>query len=199
MYYILYIVHDIITFPFFLKNHFHSSFFTIHCNVTKSLYFFVKNYLQTEKVCYTKISNDSYYCFGGESMKTVQKHSKKRDAILQVIRSTDSHPSAEWIYSQVKPIYPDISLGTVYRNLALFEETGEVIAVATVDGQKRYDATADPHTHFICECCNSVIDVETPQPFAEMYKALRQVHGLEANHHSLTFYGKCDKCQNGKN
>ena len=132
-------------------------------------------------------------------MKTVQKHSKKRDAILQVIRSTDSHPSAEWIYSQVKPIYPDISLGTVYRNLALFEETGEVIAVATVDGQKRYDATADPHTHFICECCNSVIDVETPQPFAEMYKALRKVHGLEANHHSLTFYGKCDKCRNGEN
>ena len=129
-------------------------------------------------------------------MKTVQKHSKKRDAILEVIRSTDCHPSAEWIYSQVKPIYPDISLGTVYRNLALFEETGEVIAVATVDGQKRYDATADPHTHFICECCNSVLDVETPQPFREMYNSLSKEYGLKANHHSLTFYGKCDKCQN---
>ena len=129
-------------------------------------------------------------------MKTVQKHSKKRDAILQALRSTDCHPSAEWVYNQVKPVYPDISLGTVYRNLALFEETGEVIAVATVDGQKRYDATADPHTHFICEDCHSVIDVETPQPFAEMYKALRNQHGLKASHHSLTFYGKCDKCQN---
>ncbi|MBQ6896560.1 MAG: transcriptional repressor [Oscillospiraceae bacterium] len=132
-------------------------------------------------------------------MKPVQKHSKKRDAILQAIRSTDCHPSAEWIYSQVKPIYPDISLGTVYRNLALFEETGEVIAVATVDGQKRYDATADPHTHFICECCKSVIDVETPQPFAEMYTALSREHGFRADHHSLTFYGRCDKCQNGEN
>ena len=129
-------------------------------------------------------------------MKTVQKHSKKRDAILQVIRSTDCHPSAEWIYSQVKPIYPDISLGTVYRNLALFEETGEVIAVATVDGQKRYDATSEAHTHFICECCNSVIDVETPQPFEEMYKSLGKEYGLKASYHSLTFYGKCDKCQN---
>lgn len=132
-------------------------------------------------------------------MKTVQKHSKKRDAILQVIRSTTCHPSAEWIYGQVKPLYPDISFGTVYRNLALFEETGEVIAVATVDGQKRYDATASPHTHFICEDCSSVIDVDTPQPFQEMYNALRKDHGFEANHHSLTFYGKCDKCQNGKN
>jgi len=132
-------------------------------------------------------------------MNTAHKHSKKRDAILQAIRSTDCHPSAEWIYNKVKPIHPDISLGTVYRNLALFEQTGEVIAVATVDGQKRYDATADPHTHFICECCNSVIDVETPQPFSEMYKALSKEHGLKADHHSLTFYGKCDKCLNGEN
>ena len=129
-------------------------------------------------------------------MNTVHKHSKKRDAILQVIRSTDCHPSAEWIYNQVKPIHPDISLGTVYRNLALFEQSGEVVAVATVDGQKRYDATADTHTHFICECCNSVIDVDTPQPFAEMYKALKKEHGFKADYHSLTFYGKCDKCQN---
>jgi len=132
-------------------------------------------------------------------MNTVHKHSKKRDAILQAIRSTDCHPSAEWIYNKVKPIHPDISLGTVYRNLALFEQTGEVVAVATVDGQKRYDATADTHTHFICECCNSVIDVETPQPFSEMYKALSKEHGLKADHHSLTFYGKCDKCLNGEN
>ena len=125
-------------------------------------------------------------------MNTVHKHSKKRDTILQVIRSTDSHPSAEWIYNQVKPIHPDISLGTVYRNLALFEQTGEVIVVATVDGQKRYDATADTHTHFICECCNSVIDVDTPQPFNEIYTSLMKDHGLKANFHSLTFYGKCD-------
>lgn len=130
-------------------------------------------------------------------MNTAHKHSKKRDTILQVIRSTDCHPSAEWIYSKVKSLHPDISLGTVYRNLALFEQTGEVIAVATVDGQKRYDATTDNHTHFICECCKSVIDVKTPQPFAEMYNTLGKEHGFCANHHTLTFYGRCDKCQNG--
>ena len=129
-------------------------------------------------------------------MNTAHKHSKKRDTILQIIRSTNCHPSAEWIYNQVKPIYPDISLGTVYRNLALFEQNGDIIAVATVDGQKRYDATSNPHTHFICQHCNSVIDVETPQSFMDVYRTLDTEHGLKANFHSLTFYGECDKCKN---
>ena len=129
-------------------------------------------------------------------MEQKAKHFRKRDAILTCLRQTDVHPSADWVYARLKPEYPDISLGTVYRNLALFEQTGEIISVATVDGQKRYDATADPHTHFICESCNSVIDVETPQPFAEMYKALKKEHGFKADYHSLTFYGKGDKCQN---
>ena len=132
-------------------------------------------------------------------MSTTQKHSKKRDTILEVIRSTTCHPSAEWIYNQVKPIYPDISLGTVYRNLALFEQNGDIISVATVDGQKRYDATTPSHIHFICESCNSVIDVAIPQTFQDMYSIFEKDHGLQATHHSLTFFGKCDKCQNGKN
>ena len=125
------------------------------------------------------------------------KHSRQREAIRENLMHRCDHPTAEMVYMDIKEDFPNISLGTVYRNLALFEETGEVIAVATVDGQKRYDATADPHTHFICECCKNVIDVETPQPFSEMYKALRNEHGFEADHHSLTFYGRCDKCRNG--
>ena len=128
-------------------------------------------------------------------MNTVHKHSKKRDAILQVIRSTDCHPSAEWIYNQVKPIHPDISLGTVYRNLALFEQSGEVVAVATVDGQKRYDATTKPHTHFICECCGSVIDIETRQSDKALYDKIDSDYGFSVNYHNLTFYGKCKNCK----
>ena len=51
-----------------------------------------------------------------------KKHSKKRDAILECVRSTTAHPSAEWIYAQLKPQIPDLSLGTVYRNLAAFKQ-----------------------------------------------------------------------------
>ena len=128
-------------------------------------------------------------------MNTVHKHSKKRDTILQVIRSTDCHPSAEWIYNQVKPVYPDISLGTVYRNLSLFEQNGDIIAVATVAGQKRYDATTKPHTHFICECCGSVIDIETRQSDKALYDKIDSDYGFSVNYHNLTFYGKCKNCK----
>ena len=128
-------------------------------------------------------------------MNTAHKHSKKRDTIMQTIRSTNCHPSAEWIYNQVKPIYPDISLGTVYRNLALFEQSGEVVAVATVDGQKRYDATTKPHTHFICECCGSVIDIETRQSDKALYDKIDSDYGFSVNYHNLTFYGKCKNCK----
>lgn len=128
-------------------------------------------------------------------MNTVHKHSKKRDTILQVIRCTDCHPSAEWIYNQVKPVHPDISLGTVYRNLSLFEQNGDIIAVATVDGQKRYDATTKPHTHFICECCGSVIDIETRQSDKALYDKIDDDYGFSVNYHNLTFYGKCNNCK----
>ena len=129
-------------------------------------------------------------------MTTVQKHSKKRDAILNVIRSTDCHPSAEWIYNQVKPVHPDISLGTVYRNLSLFEQNGDIITVATVDGQKRYDATTKPHTHFICECCGEVIDIETSDTDRDLYEKISSEHGFTVRSHNLTFYGLCVKCRN---
>ena len=128
-------------------------------------------------------------------MNTVHKRSKKRDTILQGIRCTDCHPSAEWIFKQVKPVYPDISLGTVYRNLSLFEQNGDIIAVATVDGQKRYDATTKPHTHFICECCGSVIDIETRQSDKALYDKIDSDYGFSVNYHNLTFYGKCKNCK----
>ena len=63
-----------------------------------------------------------------------RKHSKKRDAIYECVRSTKTHPSAEWVYSRLKPEIPDLSLGTVYRNLAMFKQEGDIISVGTVGG-----------------------------------------------------------------
>ena len=67
-------------------------------------------------------------------MEQRSKHFKKREAILNCLRSTTCHPSAEWVHAQLKAEYPDISLGTVYRNLALFKEQGLIISVGTVNG-----------------------------------------------------------------
>ena len=95
-------------------------------------------------------------------MSTMRRHSKKRDAILSCIRRSHLHPSAEWIYTQLKPEHPDLSLGTVYRNLALFRESGEIVCVATVHGVERLDAVTEPHAHFICEQCDALICAVRP-------------------------------------
>lgn len=72
------------------------------------------------------------------------RYSPKRDAILQCLRSTTCHPSAEWVYSQLKPRIPDLSLATVYRNLARFRAEGAVQVIGCVDGEDRYDGDTAP-------------------------------------------------------
>ena len=118
-----------------------------------------------------------------------KRYSPKRDAILRCLRSTTCHPSAEWVYSQLKPEIPDLSLATVYRNLARFRAEGEVQVIGCVDGEDRYDGNTAPHGHFICRGCGAVIDlppipVDTPD--------LAQVGWQES--YSVTFYGRCNQC-----
>lgn len=122
-----------------------------------------------------------------------RKHSKKRDAILECVRSTDTHPSAEWVYAQLKPLIPDLSLGTVYRNLAAFKQEGIITSVGVVDGMERFERCTAPHAHFICTHCSAVIDIDgidPPQKLAE------QVHCGSVRDCVLTFTGICNHCVN---
>ena len=93
-------------------------------------------------------------------MEQVRKHSRKRDAILRCVRSTDCHPTAEWVFSRLKPEIPDLSLGTVYRNLAMFKEEGTILSLGVVHGLERFDRRVDPHCHLACQRCSRVLDVE---------------------------------------
>ena len=79
--------------------------------------------------------------------------------MLAALRATTEHPTAEMLYNTLKPEYPELSLGTVYRNLSVLAEEGLVVSVAHVNGQERYDARVEPHTHFICRRCARVIDL----------------------------------------
>ena len=74
----------------------------------------------------------------------IQKKSRKRDAILACVCSTDTHPTAEWVYTQLKPDIPDLSLGTVYRNLAMFRREGIIGSAGVVNGLERYDRNPLP-------------------------------------------------------
>ena len=127
-------------------------------------------------------------------METTRKHSKKRDAILQCICSTKSHPSAEWVYQQLKPQIPDLSLGTVYRNLAMFKADGTIQSLGTVAGLERYDGNTDPHTHFICTACGKVIDLESVElPRLTLQEAENGAGGSIASY-QLQFFGQCADC-----
>ena len=84
------------------------------------------------------------------------KQFRKRNAILACLQRATTHPSAEMVYEMLQKEHPDISLATVYRNLARFKSQGLVNSVATVHGVERFDAMTHPHVHFICSSCDAV-------------------------------------------
>lgn len=127
-------------------------------------------------------------------MERVRKHSKKRDAILDCIRRTKCHPSAEWVYQQLKPEIPDLSLGTVYRNIAMFREEGTIQSIGVVGGLERYDYNTEPHTHFICTSCNQVLDLDEIELPQETLEAAEKLLGGSIATYQLQFTGRCGDC-----
>lgn len=127
-------------------------------------------------------------------MERTTRYSKKREAILDAMRRTESHPTAEWLYQQLKPEHPDLSLGTVYRNLTLFREQGVIRSVGVVDGHERFDANTENHTHFICARCHAVIDIPDVGAGEQVEQQVCRRYGFRTDHHDLTVFGTCDQC-----
>ena len=125
-----------------------------------------------------------------------KKHFRKRDAILTCLRQTTVHPSAEWIFTQLKPEIPDLSMGTVYRNLTLFKEQGVIASVGTVKGVERFDGNTDPHVHFFCTECGAVVDLTGLTVPEELNKAAATETGGQVGTCQLTFTGVCLECLN---
>ncbi|WP_050698520.1 Fur family transcriptional regulator [Anaeromassilibacillus senegalensis] len=127
-------------------------------------------------------------------MEKRQNFSRKREAILATIRGTKVHPTAEWVYQQLKPAYPDLSLGTVYRNISQFKNDGVIISVGVVNGQERFDGDLKPHTHFICTSCGAVIDIPGEFISQRVNKQVAQEHGLQVESNEVIFRGTCSEC-----
>ncbi len=127
-------------------------------------------------------------------MAGTAKHFRKRAAILDCIRQTTVHPSAEWIYAQLKPDFPDLSLGTVYRNLTLFREQGLIMSIGTVNGVERFDGFTQPHVHFICTQCGQVMDLKEVQIPQEVSDEVMSSTGGSVGGVQLTFTGICREC-----
>ena len=128
-------------------------------------------------------------------MERTNKHFRKRDAILNCVRSTTAHPSADWVFEHVKEQVPDISLATVYRNLALFKEQGLIASLGTVNGVERFDGNTEPHVHFICTQCGGVLDLPEISVPEELNSAVARSSGGRVDNCQLSFTGICGECR----
>ena len=125
-------------------------------------------------------------------MESTGKQFRKRGAILSCLRATQAHPSAEMLHEMLQQEHPDISLATVYRNLAKFKAEGKIMSVATVKGVERFDANINPHVHFVCANCDSVIDLhQIPMP----HYGAEACGGCRVESCALTLTGLCSDCQ----
>ncbi len=119
--------------------------------------------------------------------------SSKRNAIYNAVCSTDTHPSARWVYDALKPDIPDLSLGTVYRNIALFKDEGKVRVVCNVNGEERIDGDTTPHSHFVCNKCGNVYDIGDKGNFSDNCSELAE-SGFRVESKYVLYYGICPKC-----
>ena len=128
-------------------------------------------------------------------MEAHTKQFKKRNAILTCLQMTDKHPSAEMVHEMLRAEHPDISLATVYRNLARFKAQGLITSVATVRGIERFDANTDPHVHFICAGCDAVMDLPQIAVPHSLECDVEECSGCRVQACQLTFTGLCGNCQ----
>ena len=122
----------------------------------------------------------------------VTKHSKQRDALIEILQSTDTHPTAEWVYEQMKQKFPNVSLATVYRNLKHMIEMGIARELYT-DNSSRFDANMKEHYHFICRKCNKLIDIFPDDENCEITKIKQK--GFLIDRYDLSIYGICTECK----
>jgi len=120
-----------------------------------------------------------------------RRNTKQRQIILDAVRSRCDHPSAEQIYTQVKAIDPKISMGTVYRNLAVLNEEGQIQEVQT-QGADTFDLITEKHNHLVCEKCGKVFDIDVEYDVKLDNQSTKK--GFVIQSHQTIFKGLCPKC-----
>ena len=121
------------------------------------------------------------------------KYSRQREAIKEFMMTRKDHPTADVVYMNVRQEFPNISLGTVYRNLTLLSDMGDLLRLRVGDGVDHFDATTEPHYHFICKECGAVSDLD----LSDM-QTINEIAGETFNGridgHVTYFYGVCEEC-----
>ncbi len=122
------------------------------------------------------------------------RKSKQRDVILKVVMNSKSHPGADWVYEQVRKEIPNISLGTVYRNLKSLAEAGKILQLEIAGHASRFDGNTESHYHFRCKKCGHMLDLDEPVD-RSIEERIAKKTGFKILRQRVELTGLCNQCQ----
>lgn len=117
----------------------------------------------------------------------------QRTLVLDAVRSLHNHPTSADVYEAVRKEHPNISRATVYRNLGVLAQAGDILHVQLPNGAGRYDYRCDDHCHARCSVCGEVYDIEMPH--ADLTSRIKDAHGFRIDSYDVVFTGVCPACQ----
>jgi len=132
------------------------------------------------------------------------KYSKQRNLILNIVKETTSHPSAEWVYEQAKKEMPTIGIATVYRNLNALVSLGEIERISVAGSVDRFDGQVAEHCHMQCVRCGKIIDLEpdSEESMRKLREMICKTFGVEDKNVRISrtlLRGVCNDCLDAEN
>jgi Fur family peroxide stress response transcriptional regulator len=122
------------------------------------------------------------------------RNTRQRQVVLDILRSTDTHPTADWVYERARQVIPNISLGTVYRLLNRLHEEGMVAQLDAGSRKARFDGNPGNHQHIVCDICGRIVDVPDVID-AQAAQRIEQLTGFRVSTHRVDWFGVCPECQ----
>jgi Fe2+ or Zn2+ uptake regulation protein len=122
------------------------------------------------------------------------KKSDLRESILELLKNTETHPTASWVFDHLRKEFPRVAVGTVYRNLNILVSEGLVKSINFDEPIDRYDAKLTKHYHFICERCGTIHDLDIPID-RSLEDLVMKKTGFQVLRHRLDFFGVCPACR----
>ncbi len=125
--------------------------------------------------------------------RTRTRETRQRRVVYETVKGTLNHPTADWVFEKVRATLPNISLGTVYRNLSVLKDEGLVREIYGIDRRAHYDGNTSPHAHFICTDCGAISDVHST--LDHDWRSLKELVGCEVAEQRIEFLGICAACR----
>ena len=126
----------------------------------------------------------------------VLRNTPQRKVVLDVVQTSLDHPTAETIFLRASERAPKISLGTVYRNLAVLTELKEILKISSPYGPDHYDFNLSDHCHFLCKNCGEMCDIPLECSPSQSELHAPEKSGFDIQGHTLTYFGICPSCKN---